>query len=96
MKPQNGALWSYGAVYTFDRNMRSASKILYQRVLQKKLCKDKKNAFLVLRFTMVYFLFHSRHHLIRFLLYLRDKCNSVAQLGLIAFHSITHLHPILL
>ena len=42
MKPQNGALWSYGAVYTFDRNMRSASNILYQRVLQKKICKDKK------------------------------------------------------
>ena len=65
IKPQNGALWSYEAVYTLDRNMRSASKILYQRVLQKKFCKDK-NAFLVLRFTMLYFLFHCRHQLIRF------------------------------
>ena len=51
MKPQNGALWSYEAVYTFDRNMRSASKILYQRVLQKNICKDKKR---LLSFTFYY------------------------------------------
>ena len=54
MKPQNGALWSYGAAYTFDRNMRRASKILYQRVLQKKFCKDKKR---LLSFTFYYGVF---------------------------------------
>ena len=62
-----------------------------QKYCIKEYCKRNyakiKNAFLVLRFTMLYFPFHSRHQLIRFLLHLKEKCISAAQLGYIAFHS---------